>query len=183
MQIIYITVVAMCVCKMEERKIPTFQPFQDSAVTSGPPPALGPRQASHGTSRASTEETAAIFENRDLLFSLLSEDVNTLLHPHPTFITPLANYLNLNFDHHDLLSLHTLLDQDTGGGAGDGGGGGGRSQYNASSFQRKTNIQQLDLERRQRYQDMEFYLREQYLVCLSLPLCLSLVMRSSLSLG
>jgi hypothetical protein len=140
---------------MEARKIPTFQPFQDlpasPPVASAPSPNLTAVAFQQPTK---TSNDAAIFENRDLIFALLSEDMNTLLHPHPTFITPLTNYLNLNFDQHDLISLNSLIDQDM-------------SQSNPPGFQRKTNIQQLDFERKQKYQDMESYLREQYLVCSS----------------
>jgi hypothetical protein len=146
---------------MAANKIPTFQPFQDLPVS--PPTASvsspSPREIRFQQPSKSLNEETAIFENRDLLFSLLSDDINTLLHPHPTFITPLTNYLNLDYDNHDLLSLNSLIDQDI------GTSGGGTSQHNPSGFQRKTNIQQLDYERKQKYQEMELYLREQYLVC------------------
>jgi hypothetical protein len=125
-------------------EIPTIQPFQSSAALprpSPPPPAV---QNTRKSSTISARDTEKIFENRDLLFSILSEDIDVLSHPQPTFITPLHSYLKLDYRASDIIALSAMVDGESNGS--------------------RANIQQLYQEKAQKHRNIETHLREEYLV-------------------
>jgi hypothetical protein len=143
-------------CQIEKEAmvdIPTIQPFQGSAQHrpfSAPVPSVPVASAVRPMRKSSfltAEDSAKIFENRDLIFSLLTEDVELLSHPQPTFITPLQSYLKLDYSTSDITALSAMVE----------------GEYPANA-QNKANIKKIYQEKVQKHRIIESYLQDEYLV-------------------